>query len=82
VALSLRDFASRVQLQTACDCVHEPAWARPYHLLAETVEQYRNGSIMHPSMSDDYKPMVFRGGRRVAFPQPTKPIQLPTRKGA
>jgi len=41
------------------------------------VERYRNSPVMHPSMPDEFKPMVFQDGQRVAFPAPTKPIKAP-----
>uniref|UniRef100_A0A7S1A319 RRM domain-containing protein n=1 Tax=Noctiluca scintillans TaxID=2966 RepID=A0A7S1A319_NOCSC len=55
----------------------EISWAQPFQGLQAHVERYRNSPVMHPSMPDDYKPMIFKDGRRVAFPPPTKPVKAP-----
>eukprot|EP00427_Karlodinium_veneficum_P064069 CAMPEP_0169335832 /NCGR_PEP_ID=MMETSP1017-20121227/16549_1 /TAXON_ID=342587 /ORGANISM="Karlodinium micrum, Strain CCMP2283" /LENGTH=405 /DNA_ID=CAMNT_0009431239 /DNA_START=21 /DNA_END=1238 /DNA_ORIENTATION=+ len=60
-----------------CSKICEVSWAHPNQGLAEHVERYRNSPVMHNTMPDDYKPMVFRGGVRIPFPQPTKAIKAP-----
>lgn len=57
--------------------VCEVAWAAPHQGLEEHVERYRNSPVMHPTMPDEYKPMMFRDGVRVPFPPPTKAIRAP-----
>mmetsp|Transcript_149209 Transcript_149209/g.278213 ORF Transcript_149209/g.278213 Transcript_149209/m.278213 type:complete len:515 (+) Transcript_149209:87-1631(+) len=57
--------------------VCEVSWAHPHQGLREHVERYRNSPVMHASMPDEYKPMVFRSGTRVPFPPPTKTIKAP-----
>eukprot|EP00928_Gymnodinium_smaydae_P061180 TRINITY_DN45331_c0_g1_i1.p1 TRINITY_DN45331_c0_g1~~TRINITY_DN45331_c0_g1_i1.p1 ORF type:complete len:429 (+),score=62.64 TRINITY_DN45331_c0_g1_i1:49-1287(+) len=57
--------------------VCETSWARPIQGLLEHVERYRNSPVMHSSMPDEYKPMVFQNGERVPFPPPTKAIRAP-----
>lgn len=57
--------------------VSEVSWAHPHQGLAEHVERYRNSPVMHPSMPDEYKPMIFQRGARVTFPPPTKVIKAP-----
>jgi len=57
--------------------VCEVSWAHPHQGLHEHVERYRNSPVMHPSMPDEYKPMVFKNGIRIAFPAPTKAIRAP-----
>merc|ERR1712135_260650 len=54
--------------------VCEVSWAHPHQGRHQHVERYRNSPVMHPSMPDDYKPMVFKKGMRVPFPPPTKVI--------
>merc|ERR1719440_1752418 len=54
--------------------VCEISWAHPHQGLQEHVERYRNSPVMHHSMPDDYKPMIFMNGVQVAFPPPTKAI--------
>jgi hypothetical protein len=57
--------------------VCEVSWAHPHQGLVEHVERYRNSPVMHPRMPDEYEPMVFCDGVRVAFPGPTKAIKAP-----
>jgi hypothetical protein len=57
--------------------VCEVSWAHPHQGLHEHVERYRNSPVMHSCMPDEYKPMLFNAGERVAFPEPTKPIRAP-----
>jgi len=40
------------------------------------VEKHRNNGVMHHTVPDEYKPLRFESGMRVAFPPPTKRIQL------
>jgi len=57
--------------------VCEVSWAHPHQGLAEHIERYRNSPVMHPSMPEDYKPMVFKNGEWGPFPPPTKAIRAP-----
>lgn len=41
------------------------------------VERYRNSPVMHPSIPNEFKPMVFQDGQCVPFPPPTKAIKAP-----
>lgn len=57
--------------------VCEVSWAHPHQGLSEHVERYRNSPVMHASMPDEYKPMVFKDNERFPFPPPTKAIRAP-----
>jgi len=50
----------------------EVSWGSTHQGLEANVERYRNCPVMHPSVSDEFKPAVFIGGMRVPFPTPTK----------
>lgn len=52
-------------------------WSRPHQGLAAHVDRYRNSPVMHPSIPDNWKPVLFAHGSRIAFPPPTKPIRPP-----
>lgn len=41
------------------------------------VERYRNSAIMHESVPEDCKPMIFQNGLQLPFPAPTKAIPEP-----
>jgi len=59
--------------------VCEMSWSEPHQGLEEHLERYRNSPVMHKSIPDEYKPVLFKDGRRQAFPQPTKRIKAPTK---
>jgi len=52
-------------------------WSRPNQGLQVHIERYRNSTVMHEIVPDDYKPAVFHVGVRVPFPSPTKAIKEP-----
>lgn len=53
------------------------SWSGPHQGLTAHVERYRNSPVMHPSIPDEYKPVVFEEGVRVVFPPPTKAPRAP-----
>jgi len=53
------------------------SWSNPHQGLWSNIERYRNSPIMHASIPDEYKPMLLLGGKRVAFPEPTKRLARP-----
>ncbi|CAK9059405.1 Protein MEI2-like 4 (OML4) (MEI2-like protein 4) [Durusdinium trenchii] len=62
-------------LPTAKVC--EVRWSGPHQGLRAHVDRYRNSPVMHKSVPDDYKPMIFKDGVRKAFPRPTKKVKAP-----
>jgi len=63
---------------STCGSFHcEASWSEPHRGLAGHIERYRNSPVMHPSMPDEYKPVIFVNGQRVPFPPPTKSIRPP-----
>jgi len=59
----------------SCPC--EASWSEPRQGLPEHVERYRNSPVMHKTVPDEYKPVLFEGSVRIAFPAPTKAIRPP-----
>jgi len=55
----------------------QASWSEPCRSISEHIDRYRNSPVMHPSMPDEYKPVVFSEGRRMEFPMPTRPIRPP-----
>jgi hypothetical protein len=53
------------------------SWSEPHQGLEEHIERYRNSPVMHPSVPDDYRPMLFENGVRIQFPAPTKTLKPP-----
>merc|ERR1712032_617872 len=71
---SFQGFARwRVPSRKTCDVV----WSGPVQGLQAHTERYRNSPVMHDSVPDEYKPVVFVNGIRVPFPPPTKRIRPP-----
>lgn len=52
-------------------------WSSPHQGLEQHIERYKNSPLMHASMPDEYKPMLFKDGVRISFPAPTKAIRAP-----
>lgn len=52
-------------------------WSEPYQGLAEHIRRFRNSPVMHPSVSDEYRPVLLKQGMRVPFPEPTRHIPAP-----
>jgi hypothetical protein len=48
--------------------------------LAANIERYRNSSVMHKSVPDDRKPVIFKDGVRVKLPASTKKLWPPSRQ--
>lgn len=74
-------FAEVFQDFTAWNCQSDKSgdvsWAQPNQGWHAHVERYRNSPVMHPSVPDAYKPMVFHGGHRAAFPAATRAVKAP-----
>jgi len=52
-------------------------WSSPTQGLESHIDRYRNSPVMHPSLPDEWKPVLLQQGMRVAFPPPTKAIKTP-----
>lgn len=62
--------------------VCEVGWADPLQGREDYEERYRNSPVMHESVPDTFRPVVFNDGVRVPFLAPTKRIRAPRRKPA
>lgn len=58
----------------------EVCWSELHQGLSAQLARYRNSPIMHESVSEDFKPLLFHQGAQVAFPRSTKKIQPPQLK--
>lgn len=59
------------------DKVCEVAWNGPHQGLPTHIERYRNSPLMHFSVSEVYRPVLYEKGVRVKFPAPTARIRPP-----
>lgn len=41
------------------------------------VANFQDSSLMHEGVPDQFKPLLFKNGRRIPFPSPTRPTRMP-----
>jgi hypothetical protein len=56
-------------------------WCSPQQGLEAHVQRYRNSPVMHESVPEEWRPLLFSHGVQVAFPSPTQKIKAPKVKG-
>lgn len=54
-------------------------WNTPCQGLAAHIAKYRESPLMHPSVAQEFKPMLFSHGSPLAFPLPTTQLKAPPR---
>lgn len=62
---------------TSSQKILDVCWSAPHQGLDMLVDRYRNSRVMHGSVPDEYKPVLFTNGTRVPFPRHTKRIRAP-----
>lgn len=55
----------------------EVSWSDALQGVDAHIDRYRNSPVMHESVPDDFKPVLYQDGERVPFPVPTKRIRAP-----
>lgn len=55
----------------------EVIWCADHQGYAVHVRRYRNSPVMHATVPESYKPMLFKNGVQQSFPAPTKKIKEP-----
>lgn len=71
------EAAERLQGQAVADGALAVSWNEPLQGLREHIRRYRNSPVMHESVPQACKPLLFRGGLRQAFPAPTRVLKRP-----
>lgn len=74
---TLKDFddwkvPSRKRLQLS--------WSLPLQGLTANIERYRNNSVMHSDVPEQFKPLVLKDGFPICFPPPSRNIHPPQRR--
>jgi len=77
VPLFWRTFDGFKDWTTPSDKVCRVSWSNPHQGLEEHIERYRNSPLMHASVPDYARPVLFQNGVRIDFPAPTKSIRAP-----
>jgi len=63
--------------RVSTDKVCEVSWSDMHQGLSAHVDRYRNSPVMHESVPDEYKPVMYSFGVRTPFPPPTKKLRVP-----
>eukprot|EP00439_Symbiodinium_sp_Y106_P038344 s1688_g4.t1 len=71
--LMLRNVPNNYSRDMFLAMLDEHGFARSFPVVCQAhVERYRNSPVMHRSVPDEYKPVIFKNGVRKKFPRPTK----------
>jgi hypothetical protein len=57
--------------------VCEVTWSQGMQGLHVHIEKYRDCPVMHESVPDEFRPILFKNGKRLSFPPPTKVLRAP-----
>lgn len=70
-------FDGYVAWAVECEKPCEAMWREQCQGFSAHIQKYRNSALMHESVPDEKKPVVFANGVRCSFPSPTQPIKAP-----
>lgn len=70
-------FSGFTSWRVASDKVCEVSWSDALQGLQANIEHYRNSPVMHESVPDEFKPLLFSGCERLSFPPPSRKIRAP-----
>jgi len=56
-------------------------WCGPNQGYEAHVQRYRHSPVMHTTVPDEYKPVIFKNGVRIKFPPPAKKARVNIRSG-
>jgi hypothetical protein len=56
------------------------SWSMPLQGLTANIERYRNTSVMHPDVPNEFKPLLLKDGEPACYPPPTRNIHPPQRR--
>jgi hypothetical protein len=79
-ALRFGDFFNGLKSSDNTNSAGLAEWSGAVQGFDENVKRYRDSPIMHDSMPEEVKPVIFRDGQPIAFPPPTKIIKMPRKK--
>jgi hypothetical protein len=55
----------------------ELCWSEQAQGIDLLIQRYRDSPVMHESVADRFKPVLFQDGQRIPFPKPTKVLKAP-----
>jgi len=76
------NFISAKAARAACSLLEGHAtwkveWSDSHQGLDALIQRYRNSTVMHESVADMHKPLIFVDGARAPFPAPTEVLTFP-----
>jgi len=71
-----KHFTGFKRWAVASEKICEVTWSSLQGLEAH-IERYRNSPVMHESVPEEQKPVLFKDGEMICFPEPTKKIRVP-----
>mmetsp|Transcript_115341 Transcript_115341/g.274151 ORF Transcript_115341/g.274151 Transcript_115341/m.274151 type:complete len:247 (+) Transcript_115341:95-835(+) len=57
--------------------VGQVSFSGPHQGLRAHIDRYRNSPVMHKSVPEEYKPLLFKSGTPQPFPPPTRKVKRP-----
>merc|ERR1711920_809092 len=74
-----KHFKSFSDWSLPSDSICEVTWFDSTHNIDSHIQRYGDSPLMHESVEDRFKPVLFKDGLRIPFPEPTKKIRAPRR---
>lgn len=75
-----KHFEGYSSWKMASQKVCETAWGHPHQGLDAHIQRYRDSPLMHPDVQQDFKPMLFKDGVEIEWPDPSRKVRKPRMK--
>jgi len=72
-----RQFRGFKDWKMQSEKVCEITWSDALQGFDAHVERYRDCPVMHESIADEFKPLIFKDGACLPFPEPTRKVRAP-----
>jgi len=70
-------FSGFTDWKVPSESICEVSFSERFSNIDDRIEGYRNSPIMHKSVEDRFKPLLFENGQRIPFPAPNKKVKAP-----
>jgi hypothetical protein len=76
--VNLQGFSQwKVQSLNVC----EVSWSEALQGLDAHIDRYRNSSLMHQDVPEQFRPIILKNGTKAPFPPPSRRVRAPRSKG-
>merc|ERR1719161_808495 len=62
-----------------CDLLLNPVWSEKDQGFDAIIDRHRNSPVMHDSVLEVFKPVIYKDGVQLPFPRPTRHIKKPNK---